>query len=58
MKITVWFTNGEVRTFPKVNEKSIKEQGDALLFEFGEHVHTAKIIYRNMYFFEIAEDDE
>ena len=58
MKITAWFTNGEVRTFPKVNEESIKEQDNALLFEFGEHAHTAKIMYRNMYFFELAEDNE
>jgi len=41
-----------------VNEESIKEQDNALLFEFGEHAHTAKIMYRNMYFFELAEDNE
>lgn len=58
MKITVWFTNGEVRTFPKVKDNTLTEKAGALEFEFGERSHMAKIVYANVNFIEVAENDE
>lgn len=57
MKITVWFTNGEVRTFPKVKDNTLTEKAGALEFEFGEHSHMARIMYANVNFIEVADEE-
>ena len=57
MKITVWFTNGEARTFPKVKDNTLTEGAGALEFEFGEHSHMARIIYANVNFIEVADEE-
>lgn len=57
MKITVWFTNSEVRTFPKVKDNTLTEKEGALEFEFGERSHMAKIMYANVNFIEVADEE-
>ncbi len=57
MMITAWFTNGEVRTFPKVKDNTLTERVGALEFEFGERSHMARIMYANVNFIEVADEE-
>ena len=55
-RIEVWFTNGLVRSFPKVDVISIKEKDDKLTFTFGEHEHQAVINLNNVNFIEAFDE--
>lgn len=56
MKVMVWFTNGDERTFPNVNARKIEEKDNLLTFEFGEHEHMARINLTNVNFYEVCDE--